>query len=106
MPGGAAVDDAERERRRKKQFKRMGKILGKCWDLDEAFQERAASDTADEELVLCLTDIGRRVDEQTYRLGKHGWEDFARDLGGVFNRHAKGSVLLSVFIFILRCVMG
>jgi len=84
-----AKDDEEKEKRRRKQFKRMGKILGKVWDLDASFQDRTADDT-DPDLVLCLTDIGRRIDEQAYRLGKHGWEDFARDLGGVFNRHAKG----------------
>lgn len=84
-----AKDDDEKEKRRRKQFKRMGKILGKVWDLDASFQDRTADDT-DTDLVLCLTDIGKRIDEQAYRLGKHGWEDFARDLGGVFNRHAKG----------------
>jgi len=98
------VDDAEKEKRRKKQFKRMGKILGKCWDLDVVFQDRTASDT-DEEQVLCLTDIGKRIDDQAYRLGKHGWEDFARDLGGVFNRHAKGLVNFP-FYFELCCVLS
>ena len=94
MPEGVAVNEEEKEKRRKKQFKRMGKILGKCWDLDDAFQDRTAAEKDDNEdeqqQVLCLTDIGRRIDEQAYRLGKHGWEDFAKDLGGVFNRHAKG----------------
>ena len=94
MPEGA-VDDEDKEKRRKKQFKRMGKILGKCWDLDPAFQDRTAADQGeDAQQVLCLTDIGRRIDEEAYRLGKHGWEDFAKDLGGVFNRHAKGWVHL------------
>jgi len=83
-----AVDEEEKAKRIKKQFKRMGKILGKVWDLDASFQDR--SDEDDPNLVLCLTDIGTRIDKQAYRVGRHGWEDFARDLGGVFNRHAKG----------------
>lgn len=90
------VDEAEKEKRRRKQFKRMGKILGKVWDLDAAFQDRsdenndAAGDDDPDHLVLCLTDVGGRIDGQAYRVGRHGWEDFARDLGGVFNRHARG----------------
>lgn len=101
MPPAAAMDEdaVDKEKRRRKQFKRMAKILGNCWDLEPTFQDRLESDT-DPSLVLCLTDVGTRIDEQTYRLGKHGWEDFARDLGGVFNRHAHGYVFFRVFVLV------
>ena len=82
-------DDAIREKRRKKQGKRMSKILAQAWELDEsteAFQQDSKSTT---DSVLCLTDIGQKLDQQSYRLGRHGWEDFAEDLGGVYNRHVQ-----------------
>jgi len=83
------LDAEEKERRRKKQFKRMGKILGKAWELDEVFQDYGGDSNKDSGIVGNLSDIGQKLDEQAYRLGRHGWEDFARDLGGVFNRHVK-----------------
>ena len=90
------VDEDEKETKRKKQFKRMGKILGKVWDLDAGFQERdnseARSGLGDDAAVLCLADVGQKIDQVVYRLGRHGWEDFACDLGGVYNRHIKGYV--------------
>jgi hypothetical protein len=79
----------EKDRKRKKQFKRMGKILGTVWEWDESFQD---DDNNSNEVVLCLTDVGKKVDSQLYRLGRHGWEDFSRDLGGVYNRHIHGYV--------------
>lgn len=81
-----APHDEEKEKRWKKQLHRMGKILAKVWDFDksEPFQEvRPPCTTA----VLDLTTIGEKIDRKEYRLGKHGWEDFAKDLGGVYNRH-------------------
>ena len=73
----------KKERQRRKQFKRMGKILGAAWDWDPDFQDR--KDESEE--VVCLTDIGQKVDEQSYRLGRHGWKDFSRELSGVYHRH-------------------
>lgn len=89
----------EKERRRKKQYKRMSKILGKLWELDEStniFQDRPSDlqnveDDSNEGVVLCLTDIGQKIDNQGYRFGRHGWEDFAKDLGGVYNHHIRSS---------------
>jgi hypothetical protein len=78
------VDEDEKETKRKKQFKRMGKILGKVWDLDAAFQESDNSESGGA--------TGQKIDQVVYRLGRHGWEDFACDLGGVYNRHIKGYV--------------
>lgn len=82
----------DKEKRRKKQYKRMGKILGKAWELDDAtnyFQDRPPEflSVKDESSVLCLTEIGQKIDSKAYRFGRHGWEDFAKDLGGVYNLH-------------------
>jgi hypothetical protein len=81
----------EKEKRRKKQYKRMGKILGSVWELDAStkhFQERPPEFTEyGSNYVLCLSDIGNKIDSKAYRLGRPGWEDFAKDLGGVFNFH-------------------
>lgn len=83
---GAAVD--EKEKKRRKQAKKMGKILATVWNLkgSEGFQEERHA-TSKEERVLDLATIGQKLDAKKYRLGRHGWEDFARDLGGVYNRH-------------------
>lgn len=82
----------EKEKKRKKQFKKMGKILTKLWDLDPAFQ---SPDNDDEDgAVTCLTHLGQKIDQKAYRLGRHGWEEFASDLGGVYNRHIQEYVLL------------
>jgi hypothetical protein len=85
--------DEEKEKKRKKQYKRMGKILGSVWELDNGtnyFQERPADVSEySKDYVLCLGDIGKKIDSKAYRLGRHGWEDFAKDLGGVYNFHIK-----------------
>jgi hypothetical protein len=76
--------DAQREKKRKKALRRMGKIVAKAWDMPNAepFQSHPHSES-----ILCLTAVGKKVDEEGYGYGKHGWEDFARDIGGVYNRH-------------------
>ena len=80
----------DKEKRKRKQSKRMGKLLAKAWSIDgsEPFQEERHA-LSKEGHVLDLTTIGLKIDENKYRLGRHGWEDFARDLGGVYNRHVK-----------------
>ena len=85
---GAAHAVDEKEKKRRKQANKMGKMLSKVWALkgSDAFQEERYA-TSKEGHVLDLTTIGQRIDENKYRLGRHGWEDFARDLGGVYNRH-------------------
>ena len=74
------LDAEEKEKKRKKQLKKMGKIIAQIWDLDVNFQDGPHS----------LTTIGQKIDDNAYKLGRHGWEDFARDLGGVYNRHIHG----------------
>lgn len=88
MPEDDKATAADKEKRKRKQFKRMGKILGRAWELDdtELFQQDTKSST---ENVLCLSTIGEKIDQKAYRLGRHGWEDFARDLGGVYQRHIR-----------------
>jgi len=85
--GGDHAGD-EKEKKRRKQQQKLGKMLAKVWNLkgSEAFQEERHA-TSKEGHVLDLTTIGQKIDENKYRLGRHGWEDFARDVGGVFNRH-------------------
>lgn len=78
--------DAElKEKKRKKALRRMGKMVGQAWNLANAdpFQTRGGRSDA----ILCLTSLGQKVDEGNYKYGRHGWEDFARDLGGVYNSH-------------------
>lgn len=75
-------EHAEKEKKRKKQYKRMGKILAAAWEWDSIFQDDGAGS-------MCLADVGQNLDQQTYRLGRHGWEEFARHLGGVYNWHIK-----------------
>jgi len=78
-----------REAKRKRQEKKMTKIIAKAWSLEqsEIFQE-----IADPELKaltggpLDLTTMGRSLDSGIYPLGRQGWETFARDMGFVYNR--------------------
>ena len=85
----------EKEKKRRKQLKRMGKILARAWELDEAFQEDPKSSP---DHVLDLTSIGQKIDQKAYRLGRHGWEDFACDLGGVYNRHIHRCVFTHIIM--------
>ena len=88
--GGAPAVVDEKEKKRRKQAKKMGKILSSVWTMkgSESFQEERHA-TSTEDHVLDLTTIGQKLDAKKYRLGRHGWEDFARDLGGVYNRHIR-----------------
>ena len=99
-----ADHDAEREKKRKKALRRMGKIVAKAWELPHAKAFQTAHNPSD--LILCLTSLGQKVDEEGYRYGRHGWEDFARDIGGVYNHHLHRYVLpyylVVVVLYILR----
>ena len=75
--------DPEREKKRKKALRRMGKILGRAWELPQA-----------EHFHGSLGDIGDKLDQAAYRYGRHGWEDFAKDIGGVYNRHIHRYVMV------------
>lgn len=89
--------DAEREKKRKKAQKRMGKLLTKAWELSNAepfqtYQYHAddGSSKKTKNNILCLTSLGIKVDEEGgYGYSRHGWEDFAKDIGGIYALHIK-----------------
>jgi len=76
----------EKEKRRKKQRKRMEKILARAWQMGET-NSQASVFLEDSNKSTSLTSIGQKLDQGEYRLGRHGWEDFAADIGAVYNRH-------------------
>jgi hypothetical protein len=93
-----SAEDDEREKRRKKQAKRMGKILARVWELPDssAFQDDGTGkseessdddDSGKDSNLCCLVAVGNKLDRDGYKVGRHGWEEFAADLGGVYNRH-------------------
>jgi hypothetical protein len=95
----------EKEKKRRKMFKKMSKVLASCWQLPDAtpFQDDDDDGGDDDKNKIknggkkraspavwkgfTLAPIGRKIDEKVYRLGRHGWEDFAADLGKVYNVH-------------------
>jgi hypothetical protein len=83
---GIATDD-DKDKKRKKQFKRMGRLLGKIWEALSASTDGSIFRTDCETHNLAA--IGSKIDAEAYRFGKHGWEAFARDVGSVFNVHVQ-----------------
>lgn len=94
-PSTPSNNDPElKEKKRKKALRRMGKIVGQAWNLSNsgpfqtvAANNKSSSSSESSSSIFCLTSLGQKVDDQGYRGGRHGWEDFARDIGGVYNRH-------------------
>ena len=82
------MDDEEKKARSKRQAKKMTKIIAKAWQLPHAehFQTARAPSGLASEALHDLTGIGQALDSSSYQLGRHGWEKFAADLGGVYNR--------------------
>jgi hypothetical protein len=79
-----------KEAKIKKQKRKMSKIVTKAWGLPHAhhFHESARAAAATNSFVCFdLASIGQNIDQGVYRLGRHGWEQFAKDLGGVYTRH-------------------
>lgn len=101
------MDDKEKEARRKRQAKKMTKIIAKAWSLPHAehFQQCRAgaseNGTANGSSPLDLTSIGQTLDAGGYHLGRHGWEKFAADLGGVYSRFLMYVYLRLAFNLIL-----
>ena len=85
--------DPEKEKKRQKALRRMGKILGKAWELPHAEHFHTSNNTntsnnsTNNSAIFSLGAMGEKLDQEGYRYGRHGWEDFARDIGGVYNRH-------------------
>ena len=73
----------------------MGKLLTKAWGLSNAEPFQTYQYHADDgskktkSNILCLTSLGIKVDEEGYGYGRHGWEDFAKDIGGIYALHIK-----------------
>eukprot|EP00521_Asterionellopsis_glacialis_P018553 CAMPEP_0195296828 /NCGR_PEP_ID=MMETSP0707-20130614/20260_1 /TAXON_ID=33640 /ORGANISM="Asterionellopsis glacialis, Strain CCMP134" /LENGTH=98 /DNA_ID=CAMNT_0040358449 /DNA_START=44 /DNA_END=340 /DNA_ORIENTATION=- len=89
----ASLQD-EKAIKRRKQLKRMTKIVAKAWALtnSEPFQESPHHRSSSKQQggkAACydLSTIGQHIDNEEYGFGRHGWEQFAKDLGGVYNRH-------------------
>lgn len=82
--------DAEREAKMKRQKKKMTKVLSKAWSIERAEPFQEVEDDQVEavggEGPLDLTTMGQSLDKKFYVLGRKGWEHFARDLGGIYNR--------------------
>ena len=74
---------AKEEKKRRKMLKKMRKILMEAWNHpgSEPFQTATP---------FGLSSVGESVDAETYyKASNHrqGWEDFARDVGIVYNHH-------------------
>ena len=83
----------EKEVKRRKQLKKMTKILAKAWELpkSEPFQE--SSRFSSQGNVFDLATLGEYLGEGCYKLGRSGWAKFAQDIGGVYNRHIEWYVI-------------
>lgn len=81
--------DQQRELKRKKQIKKMTKVLSKAWSIDRAdpFQEvQDPKQFGECDSPIDLTSMGQTLDNGTYPAGKAGWEKFSEHLGGIYNR--------------------
>jgi hypothetical protein len=70
----ASGEEAEKAKQRKKQIKKMGKLLATIWELDADFQHD-------------LTAVGKKIDQESYSHGKAGWHEFAKHVGGIYQNH-------------------
>jgi hypothetical protein len=93
----------EKEVKRRKQLKKMTKILEKAWEIpkSEPFQESSRSSSKGN--VFDLATLGEYLGEGSYKVGRSGWEKFAQDIGGVYNRHIEWYVLF-VSTVLLRAI--
>ena len=86
-----STKEEEREVRKQRQKRKMTKILTKAWGLDRAepFQEVSAdhSTPTTNGRPRDLTTMGQNLENGVYSApGKRGWEQFALDIGSVYNR--------------------
>ena len=74
----------------------MSKLLSTIWDRSEPiFQDGSGGDDDHDDAnstdpIRYLTHVGERLDDPTsiyHRVGKHGWESFAKDIVQVYHRH-------------------
>eukprot|EP00546_Thalassionema_frauenfeldii_P016880 CAMPEP_0178899764 /NCGR_PEP_ID=MMETSP0786-20121207/3086_1 /TAXON_ID=186022 /ORGANISM="Thalassionema frauenfeldii, Strain CCMP 1798" /LENGTH=1483 /DNA_ID=CAMNT_0020570667 /DNA_START=44 /DNA_END=4492 /DNA_ORIENTATION=- len=85
----------EKEVKRKKQTRKMTKILAQAWDLPKAEPYQECDKVSSSGNIFDLSAIGRNLDDGVYKLGRSGWEEFARDIGGVYNRHVSRKTKLA-----------
>jgi hypothetical protein len=83
MASGAG-EDAEKAQQRKKQIKKMGKLLAKIWELDAGFHPD-------------LMAVGTKIDQGSYSPGKAGWHEFCNHVGGIYQNHIIGYVAFHSF---------
>lgn len=88
MADQAATND--KEARRKHQLNKMSKIVAKAWRYPKAEPFQESSIKSSESAVFDLACVGQNIDNGVYKPTKHGWEAFAKDLGGVYNYHIVG----------------
>jgi hypothetical protein len=83
------MPESDKDAKRKKQQRKMSKILAKAWGLDdsEPFQAHKGGAASVSSSPLDLQTIGQHLDEDHYPFGRLGWERFANDLGGVYQGH-------------------
>jgi hypothetical protein len=79
----------EKEVKRRKQLKKMTKILAKAWELEKSEPFQESSRTSTHGNVFDLASLGEYLSEGAYKVGRSGWVMFAQDIGGVYNRHIK-----------------
>jgi hypothetical protein len=77
-------EDAEKAQQRKKQIKKMGKLLAKIWELDAGFHPD-------------LMAVGTKIDQGSYSPGKAGWHEFCNHVGGIYQNHIIGYVAFHSF---------
>lgn len=82
--------NAKEEKKRRKMLKKMRKILLEAWNHpgSEPFQSGAGDAN--------LKNLGQSVEEEKYYIAtnhRQGWEEFARDMGIVYNYHIVKYVL-------------
>eukprot|EP00547_Thalassionema_nitzschioides_P013554 CAMPEP_0194249628 /NCGR_PEP_ID=MMETSP0158-20130606/20923_1 /TAXON_ID=33649 /ORGANISM="Thalassionema nitzschioides, Strain L26-B" /LENGTH=1526 /DNA_ID=CAMNT_0038986183 /DNA_START=14 /DNA_END=4591 /DNA_ORIENTATION=- len=77
----------EKEEKKRKQGRKMTKILARAWDLPNSQPYQKCDKISSVGNIFDLSAIGRNLDDGVYKLGRSGWEEFARDIGGVYNRH-------------------
>ena len=85
-----------RKLKRKKQEKKMTKILSRAWGLERAefFQDASSTTTTSSSsnadtassAFIDLSVVGQKLENGDYPLGKKGWETFAAELGFVYNQ--------------------
>jgi hypothetical protein len=83
----------EKEVKRRKQLKKMTKILAKAWELQKSEPFQESSRTSTQGNVFDLASLGEYLSEGAYKVGRSGWVKFAQDIGGVYNRHIERCVI-------------